>query len=189
MVIGPVKVKIKMMAASGIHVLLPVSDDASSSVDLLGLLICDVLLSTVLCWMTQVSCEQELDLVVSRLGLLVTGHEDQGIPCPSTRGACYRTGLRPVVLKAYNNGYTYRDGRYSHICVTNGWVRRTTVEPSRLDFSILSTHCFCFCFCFTRGRGGCETKQPRPFVLVPGFCRIARTYVLSTNETRQNSSV
>lgn len=120
MVIGPVKVKIKMMAASGIHVLLPVSDDSSSSVDLLGLLICDVLLSTVLCWMTQVSCEQELDLVVSRLGLLVTGHEDQGIPCPSTRGACYRTGLRPVVLKAYNNGYTYRDGRYSHICVTNG---------------------------------------------------------------------
>jgi hypothetical protein len=57
MVIGPVKVKIKMMAASGIHVLLPVSDDASSSVDLLGLLICDVLLSTVLCWMTQVSCD------------------------------------------------------------------------------------------------------------------------------------
>jgi hypothetical protein len=50
-------VKIKMMAASGIHVLLPVSDDASSSVDLLGLLICDVLLSTVLCWMTQVSCD------------------------------------------------------------------------------------------------------------------------------------
>lgn len=163
-----------MMAASGIHVLLPVSDDSSSSVDLLGLLICDVLLSTVLCWMTQVSCEQELDLVVSRLGLLVTGHEDQGIPCPSTRGACYRTGLRPVVLKTYNNGYTYRDGRYSHICVTNGtrWVRRTTVEPSRPDFSILSTHCFCF----TRGRGGCETKQPGTWFLS------YRTYVRSQHQ-------
>lgn len=126
---------------------------------------------------------------------LITGHEDQGIICPSTRGACYRTGLRSPacgVEDVQQRVHVPRRKILAYMCDKRNqlggydvlqWSRPGRTSPS----SLVSTHCFCFCF--TRGRGGCETKQPRPFVLVPGFCRIARTYVLSTNETRQNSSV